>query len=92
MRETLTSLLVNNKGADQPAHPHSLVSTFVIRYLKARYLLILHFGGLQHDKDSGYAPVHTCLSHNVSYFILSFNKIVNLKICIKYLMSKNKLS
>ena len=24
---------VNNKGADQPAHLHSLVSTFVVRYL-----------------------------------------------------------
>ena len=23
----------NNKGADQPAHPHSLISTFVVRYL-----------------------------------------------------------
>ena len=24
---------MNNKGADQPAHPHSLISTFVIRCL-----------------------------------------------------------
>ena len=24
---------VNNKGADQPAHPCSLISTFVVRYL-----------------------------------------------------------
>ena len=24
----------NNKGADQPAHPRSLISTFVIRLLK----------------------------------------------------------
>ena len=23
----------NNKGADQPAHPHSLISTFVVRCL-----------------------------------------------------------
>ena len=23
----------NNKGADQPAHPCSLISTFVVRYL-----------------------------------------------------------
>ena len=23
----------NNKGADQPAHPRSLISTFVVRYL-----------------------------------------------------------
>ena len=25
---------VNNKGADQPAHPRSLISAFVIRFLK----------------------------------------------------------
>ena len=30
--ENLTLLHVNTKGADQPAHPHSLISTFVIRY------------------------------------------------------------
>ena len=24
---------MNNKGADQPAHPCSLISTFVVRYL-----------------------------------------------------------
>ena len=23
----------NNKGADQPAHPRSLISTFVVRFL-----------------------------------------------------------
>ena len=23
----------NNKGADQPAHPRSLISTFIVRYL-----------------------------------------------------------
>ena len=34
MRETLALLLANNKGRDQPAHPHSLISAFVIRYLK----------------------------------------------------------
>ena len=31
---TLTLLLANNKGTDQPAHARSLVSAFVIRYLK----------------------------------------------------------
>ena len=25
--------ICNNKGADQPAHPHSLISTFVVRCL-----------------------------------------------------------
>ena len=34
MQETLILLLANNEGADQPAHPHSLISAFVIRYLK----------------------------------------------------------
>ena len=24
---------VNNKGADQPAHPRSLISSFIVRYL-----------------------------------------------------------
>ena len=32
-QEILTLLLANNKGAEQPAHPRSLISTFVIRYL-----------------------------------------------------------
>ena len=27
----LSSGLVKNKGADQPAHPHSLISAFVFR-------------------------------------------------------------
>ena len=27
--------LVNNKGADQPSHPRSLISTFVIRFLES---------------------------------------------------------
>ena len=27
--------VANNKGADQPAHPHSLISTFVILFLKS---------------------------------------------------------
>ena len=56
MRETLTLLLVSNKGADQPAHPHSLISAFVTPYLKSKVIIILHFCGLQHDKASGYAP------------------------------------
>ena len=32
-RDTLALLLANNKGADQPAHPGSLLSAFVICYL-----------------------------------------------------------
>ena len=30
----------NNKGADQPAHPHSLISTFVVRYLDSIISLV----------------------------------------------------
>ena len=33
-RENLILLHANNKGADQPAHPRSLVSAFVIRDLE----------------------------------------------------------
>ena len=36
MQETLTLLLANNKGTDQPAHPHSLISAFDISYLKSK--------------------------------------------------------
>ena len=42
-RENLTMVHANNKGADQPAHPCSLISAFVIRYLKdnvIKYLLL----------------------------------------------------
>ena len=57
MQETLNLLLANNKGAYQPAHPRSLVSAFVIRYLKSKEtrsnILILL---LQHYKTSGFAP------------------------------------
>ena len=30
-----SSVFVNNKGSDQPAHPHSLVSAFVIGILES---------------------------------------------------------
>ena len=59
MREAQTLLLTNNKGADQPAHPHSLMGTFVICYLKSKVLKCLHCGGLQHDEDFGYTSVGT---------------------------------
>ena len=35
MRENLSSGLANNKGVDQPAHPPSLISAFVIRLLES---------------------------------------------------------
>ena len=31
----------NNKGADQPAHPRSLISAFVIRFLEISYIILL---------------------------------------------------
>ena len=31
----LTLMHANNKGPDQPAHPHSLISAFVIPYLES---------------------------------------------------------
>ena len=31
--ENLFMAYANNKGADQPAHPRSLISTFVVRFL-----------------------------------------------------------
>ena len=36
MRETPTLLLRNNKGADKPAQPGSLISAFVIHYRKSK--------------------------------------------------------
>ena len=35
MRENLSLGLPNNKGTDQPVHPHSLISTFVIRLFES---------------------------------------------------------
>ena len=34
MRENLSSGFANNKDADQPAHPHSLISDFFIHLLE----------------------------------------------------------
>ena len=36
MPENLSLLHANNKGADQPAHQRSLISTFVIESLPAK--------------------------------------------------------
>ena len=35
MQENLSSGFANNKGADQPAHPNSLISTFIICLLES---------------------------------------------------------
>ena len=34
-RENLSSGFANNTGADQPAHPRSLISAFVIRFFES---------------------------------------------------------
>ena len=33
--KTCLQRFANNKGADQPAHPHSLVSAYVIRFFES---------------------------------------------------------
>ena len=33
MRKPVYTIYANNKDADQPAHPHSLISAFVVRFL-----------------------------------------------------------
>ena len=35
MRKPVYSGYANNKGADQPGHPHSLISAFVICFLES---------------------------------------------------------
>ena len=34
-QENLYSVFANNKGTDQPAHPHSLISAFIILLLES---------------------------------------------------------
>ena len=46
MQENLSSWFVNDKGADQPAHPRNLISAFVIRFLESLYLIRLHVKNL----------------------------------------------
>ena len=38
MQENMSSGSAYNKGADQPAHPQSLISAYVILYWKVSYL------------------------------------------------------
>ena len=40
MRKLVFMSYVNNKGADQPAHPRSLISTFVVRCLDSVMFLV----------------------------------------------------
>ena len=39
-KKTLSPGFADNKGADQPAHPCSLVSAFAIRYLKSKSIVV----------------------------------------------------
>ena len=34
-RENLSSEFTNNKGADQPAHPHRMISVFVVHFMQS---------------------------------------------------------
>ena len=60
--ENIALLLAKNTCADEPSHPCSLISTLVISYLKSKVTcsdiseFCIFYGGLQHDKASGYAP------------------------------------
>ena len=48
VEKNLTLLLAINKGAEQPAHPRSLISDFVFRYLKSKVTILqMFFCGLQ---------------------------------------------
>ena len=38
--KTCLMLYANNKGADQPAHPRSLISTFVVRCLDSMICIL----------------------------------------------------
>ena len=47
MRENHSSGFANNKGADQPGHPHSLISTFVIHLFEnINFYFLARFCGL----------------------------------------------
>ena len=39
--ENLSWVICNNKATDQPAHPHSLISNFVVCFLDESYLHLL---------------------------------------------------
>ena len=93
MQETLMLLLANKKGTEQPAHPYSLISAFIVRYLKSKrtrsdvsqfsiifFLLFYVLGGwgLQHDKSSGYA-------RGIQYQLL---QIQNLSRGVKHILAK----
>ena len=39
--KNLPSVISNNKGSDQPAHPRSLISNFVVCFLDESYLHLL---------------------------------------------------
>ena len=44
--QNLSSGFVINKGADQPAHRHSLISAFVIRFLQ----IMIHEPASKHNQ------------------------------------------
>ena len=55
---------VNNKGADQPAHPHSLISTFVVHCLDSMRCILaylLESGQVYYGKENQVAEINFCL-------------------------------
>ena len=69
MRKTLLSYM-NNKGADQPAHPHSLNSAFVVRCLDSNeYSTKLHTstGSYVQPVRCGKRFIITCTSVSLSF-------------------------
>ena len=69
MRKTLLSYM-NNKGADHPAHPHSLNSAFVVRCLDSNeYSTKLHTstGSYVQPVRCGKRLIITCTSVSLSF-------------------------
>ena len=57
--ENLSSGVANNTGADQPAHPRSLISTFVIRLWKVLYVNLLQLVSVAEETGLKYALAET---------------------------------
>ena len=74
MRKTCLRVYANNKGADQPAHPRSLISTFVVHCLDSIIPLVsipeisyLYLASVAHPKER--------FSHDVAHNNFARHKI-----------------
>ena len=81
-RKTLTLLLANNKGADQPAHPCSLFSAFVICNLKSKVkILQMFFVGFNMMKPDSHV-LSGSTSHEIcSSMLASLNSLPASAVC-----------